>query len=121
AETGVLRADAGLSLDALIALALPRGWFPPVLPGTRWVSLGGAVANDVHGKNHHFLGSFGSHVPLLTLAPSDGRVFPCSPRENSELYRASIGGLGLTGLILDVGLQLRRVPGLMLVTEDIKI
>ena len=67
------------------------------------------------------LGSFGSHVPLLTLARSDGRVLACSPRENPELYRASIGGLGLTGLILDVELQLRRVPGLMLVTEDIRI
>jgi FAD/FMN-containing dehydrogenase len=125
-ETGLLHAETGVRLaDVLAFVCRPAAdgsaWFPPVLPGTRWVSLGGAVANDVHGKNHHRLGSFGLHVPLLTVARSDGRVLTCSSRENSELYNATIGGLGLTGLMLDLELQLRRVPGLMLVTEDIRI
>jgi FAD/FMN-containing dehydrogenase len=92
-----------------------------VVPGTRWVSLGGAVANDVDGKNHHRFGSFGCHVPGFTLLRTGGRMVVCSPEDNAELYRATIGGLGLTGLILDLKLQLRRVPGLTLVAEDLRM
>lgn len=125
-SSGVLRAEAGVRLADLLAhVCRPErdgsAWFPSVLPGTRWVSLGGAVANDVHGKNHHREGSFGCHVRGFELARSDGRVLRCSALEQPELYRATIGGLGLTGLILEVELQLRRVPGLMLVAEDIRI
>ena len=123
--TGLLEAQAGVRLaDVLAAVCRPdpdgSAWFPPVTPGTRWVTLGGAVANDVHGKNHHRFGSFGCHVPGFTLLRGDGRLLRCSARENAELYRATIGGLGLTGLILGVRLQLRRVPGLMLLAEEVR-
>jgi FAD/FMN-containing dehydrogenase len=123
--TGLLEAEAGVRLaDVLATVCRPdpdgSAWFPPVTPGTRWVSLGGAVANDVHGKNHHRFGSFGCHVPRFTLLRGDGRLLACSAEEDAALYRATIGGLGLTGLILSVSLQLRRVPGLMLLAEDIR-
>lgn len=123
--TGLLEAEAGVRLvDILACVCRPdadgSAWFLPVTPGTSRVTLGGAVANDVHGKNHHRLGSFGCHVAGFTLLRRDGRCLTCSATENAELYRATIGGLGLTGLMLDVKLQLRRVPGLMLVAEDIR-
>ena len=122
---GLLQAQAGVTLAEVLAYVCrpdPDGsaWFPAVTPGTRRVSLGGAVANDVHGKNHHRFGCFGSHVPAFTLLRRDGRVRRCSQRDEPELFAATIGGLGLTGLILDVTMQLRRVPGLMLVAEDIQ-
>ena len=124
-RTGQLEVQAGVSLAEILACVCRpdrdgSAWFPPVTPGTRWVSIGGALANDVHGKNHHRHGSFGCHVPAFTLLRSDGRILRCSTTENEELYRATIGGLGLTGLILTVDLQLRRVPGLMLLAEDIR-
>ena len=117
--TGVLRADAGLSLDALIAFALPRGWFPPVVPGTRFVTLGGAVANDVHGKNHHRAGTFGRHVLRLGLLRSDGQALELAPQDASGLFAATVGGLGLTGLIAWVELQLSPAAGAWLDAEDI--
>jgi L-gulonolactone oxidase len=116
-ETGVVRADAGLSLDALIRLALPRGWFPPVLPGTRFVTLGGAVANDVHGKNHHRAGTFGLHVRRLGLLRTDGTQHELAPGD--PLFAATIGGLGLTGVIAWVELQLAPVSGAWLDSEDL--
>jgi FAD/FMN-containing dehydrogenase len=105
-DTGLLAAEAGLSLDALLRFSVPRGWFLPVTPGTRYVTLGGAIANDIHGKNHHRAGTFGRHVKRLTLHRSDGRVLELSPEENPSLFAATIGGLGLTGLISVVILQL---------------
>ena len=110
AETGELRAEAGLSLDELYRALLPRGWFTPVTPGTRFVTLGGMVAADVHGKNHHRDGCIGQHVSSLTLRVADGRVITCSPSSEPELFRATIGGMGLTGHILEVTLRLARVP-----------
>lgn len=112
--SGRLRCEAGATLARILSLALPAGWFLPVTPGTRWVSLGGAIANDVHGKNHHRAGSFGRHVLALELARSDGSRLRCSAAENPELFRATIGGLGLTGLITWAEIQLRRVPGPMI-------
>ena len=117
AETGVLRADAGLSLDALIRFALPRGWFPPVLPGTRFVTLGGAIANDVHGKNHHRAGTFGRHVRRLGLLRSDGTLHELAP--GAGLFEATIGGLGLTGVIAWAEIQLSPVAGAWLDGEDV--
>lgn len=108
-KTGIITAQAGLTLDALIRIALPRGWFLPVTPGTRFVTLGGAVANDVHGKNHHVKGTFGCHVRRLVLYRSDKGVVACSPDERADLFSATVGGLGLTGIIVTVELQLRRV------------
>jgi len=108
-ETGVVLAQAGLTLAELIRIALPRGWFLPVTPGTKFVTLGGAVANDVHGKNHHVMGTFGRHVQHLAIHRSDEGVTQCSPTQRPDLFAASVGGLGLTGVILAVELQLRRV------------
>ena len=108
-ETGVVIAQAGLTLAELIRIALPRGWFLPVTPGTKFVTLGGAVANDVHGKNHHVMGTFGRHVRCLAIYRSDEGVTQCSPSQRPDLFAATVGGLGLTGVILAIELQLRRV------------
>ncbi len=105
-ETGLIRAEAGVTLNELLALAIPRGWFLPVTPGTQFVTLGGALANDVHGKNHHVRGTFGCHVPRFGLIRSDRPPLVCSCNENAELYAATIGGLGLTGIIDWLELQL---------------
>lgn len=106
--TGILRCQAGITLQALIAYAAPLGWLPPVLPGTQFVTIGGAIANDIHGKNHHRNGSFGTHVTHLKIARSDGD-FDCSPTENAELFNATIGGLGLTGVVLEAAFRMMRV------------
>ena len=108
-ESGIIRVQSGLSLDELIRIALPRGWFLPVSPGTKFVTMGGAVANDVHGKNHHVMGTFGRHVRCLVMYRSDKGVVECSPTQWPDLFSATVGGLGLTGVILAVELQLRRV------------
>lgn len=118
--TGVLRCEAGVTLAEIIDLALPQGWFLPVTPGTRYVTVGGAVANDVHGKNHHRTGSFGHHVRAFELLRSDDSRRICTPTNSDSWFAASIGGLGLTGLITWVELQLRRVPSPVLETENIR-
>ncbi|MGB1581861.1 MAG: FAD-binding oxidoreductase [Nevskiales bacterium] len=109
AQTGILRAEAGVLLRDVLAHCLPKGWFLPVTPGTQYVTLGGAVANDVHGKNHHAAGSFGHHLRSLALLRSEEGLVHCSAQQNQELFKASIGGLGLTGLILWVELELKPV------------
>lgn len=111
-EAGVLRCEAGMRLGPLLAWLLPRGWTLPVVPGTRWATLGGCVANDVHGKNHRSAGSFGHHVRALRLRRSDGSERELVPGD--ALFAASIGGLGLTGLVTEVELQLRPGPGFWL-------
>lgn len=108
--TGVLVAESGVSLAEVIEVFLPRGWFLPTTPGTKFVTLGGAVAADVHGKNHHVDGTFGAHVEFLDLVVPGGQVMRCSQSENSDVFRATIGGMGLTGHILRVAIRLRRVP-----------
>ena len=111
AATGLLRAEAGVMLSEIIEFALPRGFFLPVTPGTKFVTLGGAIANDVHGKNHHRAGSFGRHVARLELLRSDGSRISCSAEQNAELFRATVGGLGLTGLVTWAEIRLRAVKG----------
>lgn len=106
AETGVVRCEAGVTLANLLALVVPRGWFLPVTPGTKFVSVGGAIANDVHGKNHHRDGTFGRFVRRFELWRSDGSKRVCSPDENTDLFRATMAGLGLTGLIRWAEIQL---------------
>lgn len=108
--SGVLRAEAGFTMRELYRVFLPRGWFAPVTPGTSFVTLGGMVASDVHGKNHHSAGTFGRHVTALRIAVADGRVVDCSPTREPELFWATIGGMGLTGHILEVEFKLDRVP-----------
>jgi FAD/FMN-containing dehydrogenase len=124
-NTGILTCEAGVRLaDILAVICRPNangsGWLLPVTPGSRFVTLAGAIANDVHGKNHHLFGTFGRHVLSFELARSDGARLTCSPTENSELFAATIGGLGLTGLILQATIQLRHVDGLAVEAEDIR-
>jgi FAD/FMN-containing dehydrogenase len=107
--TGALECEAGVLLSDIMERFLPRGWFPAVSPGTGFVTVGGAIANDVHGKNHHCAGSFGHHVLGLELLRSDGQALRCSPESHPDWFRATVGGLGLTGLIRTARLQLRRV------------
>jgi len=109
-QSGVLRAEAGLSLLAMNHLFRRRGWFTPVSPGTQFVTVGGMAASDVHGKNHHVDGCFGEHVRSMKLRVADGRIIECSDQSESELFRATIGGMGLTGHILEVEFQMRRIP-----------
>lgn len=116
--TGVLRCEAGVLLDDILRLAVPQGWFLNVVPGTRFITVGGAIANDVHGKNHHRVGSFGAHVACLELLRSDGQRRACSTTENPEWFAATVGGLGLTGIITWAEIRLRRVPGTFLRTES---
>ena len=108
--TGRVRAEAGFTMRELYRVFLPRGWFAPVTPGTSFVTLGGMVASDVHGKNHHSDGTFGQHVTALRLMVADGRVIDCSPTTEADLFWATIGGMGLTGHILEVEFCLRKVP-----------
>lgn len=117
--TGLLTCEAGVLLRDIQRLAIPRGWILPVTPGTQLVTVGGAVANDVHGKNHHAVGSFGDHVTSLTLARTDGSVLVCGPGHQEDWFRATVGGLGLTGVIVQVQIQLRRVAGPWLETETV--
>ncbi len=109
-EHGVLRAEAGLSLATLREVFLPRGWFTPVSPGTRHVTLGGMVAADIHGKNHHVAGCFGRHVRALRVRTGDGEIREIGPDRERELFLATLGGMGLTGHVLEVEVQLERVP-----------
>jgi len=118
-DTGCLICEAGVLLRDIQRLAVPRGWILAVTPGTQLVTVGGAIANDVHGKNHHVYGSFGDHVKQMTLLRTDGNVIECGPLQRQEWFAATVGGLGLTGFILTAEIQLRRVPGAWLQTETI--
>ncbi len=109
-ETGIVDCEGGVSLDLLITTFLPRGFFLPTTPGTRFVTVAGAIAADVHGKDHHRAGSFGAHVLDLTLATPDGGLVVCGPDRDAELFHATVGGMGLTGWILRASVRLKRVP-----------
>ena len=117
--TGRLVCEAGVLLRDIQRMTIPHGWILPVTPGTQMVTVGGAIANDVHGKNHHLAGSFGDHVQRLKLVRTDGRVIDCGPTTNPEWFAATVGGLGLTGVIAEAEIQLRRVPGPWLETETV--
>jgi FAD/FMN-containing dehydrogenase len=118
-SSGILACEAGLLLRDIQDVTIPRGWKLPVTPGTQMVTVGGAIANDVHGKNHHAKGTFGDHVRRLTLVRSDGEVIDCGPDQNAEWFSATVGGLGLTGLITEVELQLEAVDGPWIDAEDV--
>jgi len=111
AQSGVLTCEAGVLLRDIQRLFVPRGFMVPVNPGTQLITVGGAIANDVHGKNHHRYGSFGDHVQRLRLARSDGALIDCGPDREPGLFSATVGGIGLTGAILEADIRLRRVAG----------
>ena len=118
-STGSLVCEAGVLLRDIQQLAIPRGWILPVTPGTQFITIGGAIANDVHGKNHHLVGTFGDHIKRLTLIRTDGEVIECEPAKQPDWFAATVGGLGLTGVITQAEIQLRRVAGPWLKTETI--
>lgn len=118
-QTGRLVCEAGVLLREIQDLTLPLGWALPVTPGTQLITLGGAIANDIHGKNHHVQGTFGHHVVGLTLARTTGELIECGPGLNAEWFTATVGGMGLTGVILQAEIQLRRVHGPWLESESI--
>lgn len=108
-KTGVLTCEAGVTIDEIIRHLTPRGWFPMITPGTKYVTIGGAIANDVHGKSHHIDGSFVNCVHEFTILLADGRIVTASRSENPDLFRANFGGLGLLGTILTATIQLRKI------------
>jgi FAD/FMN-containing dehydrogenase len=120
AVTGVLACESGVLLDDVLRLVVPQGWFLAVTPGTRFVTIGGAIANDVHGKNHHRTGTFGMHVRRFELLRSDGQRLLCSRDENADWFAATVGGLGLTGLITWAEIQLRRIGSPWMNVETIR-
>jgi FAD/FMN-containing dehydrogenase len=120
ASNGILRVESGITLEKCIEFLIPRGWFLPVTPGTKLITVGGAVANDVHGKNHHIRGTFGCHITQFELLRSDNSRLICSKIENSDLFEATIGGLGLTGIITWVEFQCIKCNGPVIEMENIK-
>ncbi len=119
-STGVLTCEAGVTYEDLLTTFAPRGWFPPVTPGTKFVSLGGAIASDVHGKNHHAEGSISDHVSSFDLLLPTGDIVTCSREETPDLFLATTGGMGLTGMILRVTLQLKNIETTAIKFEYIK-
>lgn len=120
AEQGLLRCEAGISFAEILDFIVPRGWFLPATPGTKFVSVGGAIANDVHGKGHHIDGTFGCHITQFELLRSSGERLVCSPTQNADLFRATIGGLGLTGIIIWAEFKLKPILSPLIDQERIK-
>lgn len=116
--TGRLVCEPGVLLKDIMALTVPLGWMLPVTPGTQMGTVGGAVANDIHGKNHHVFGTFGDHVEQISLLRTDGEIIECGPDKQSDWFAATLGGIGLTGLIAQVTVQLRKIPSAWLETES---
>lgn len=119
-EKGIIEIESGITLDQLLRFIVPRGWFLPVTPGTKFVTIGGAIANDVHGKNHHTDGNFGHHLLEITIRRSAEGTLKCSPTVHSSLFSATIGGLGLTGVILQAKIKLHRICSSLIDVEEIK-
>jgi FAD/FMN-containing dehydrogenase len=118
--TGLLTCEAGVSLDTILRTFVPRGWFLPVTPGTRFVTVGGAIASDVHGKNHHGDGTFGLHVRSIEMLLGNGETVTASPAENTDLFHATCGGMGLTGVILSTTVQLKPIGASDIIETTIK-
>lgn len=117
---GVLRCEAGVLFSEILDLVVSKGWFLPVTPGTKFITVGGAIANDVHGKNHHRAGTFGEHVNRFELLRSDGARVECSPTENQNLFRATVGGLGLTGVVTWAEFALQRIANPWMNVETLR-
>jgi FAD/FMN-containing dehydrogenase len=107
-ETGILHCESGVTLDEILLVIIPKGWMLTVVPGTKMISVGGAIASDVHGKNHHSKGAFSEYVIEFTLINASGEPVKCSKSENTDLFKATCGGMGLTGIITDVKIQLHK-------------
>lgn len=110
-DTGILHCEAGVLLQDIHRTLIPQGWMLAVSPGTQMITVGGAIANDVHGKNHHAFGSFGDHLHSIKLVRSDGEIIECSKSEKPQWFFATLGGMGLTGIIVEAKIQLRPIQG----------
>lgn len=119
-NTGLLTAEAGITLREILRWTIPKGWFLPVTPGTSYVTFGGAIASDVHGKNHHVAGTFGQHIHSITLVLGTGDVVNASPTENADLFQATCGGMGLTGVILFATIQLIPIESAHIIRKTLK-
>jgi len=117
-ETGILEAEAGVSITDILSTFSPQGWMPAVMPGTGFATLGGCIANDVHGKNHHGAGTFGDHIESIELLMADGKVKRLSANRNKDLFRATIGGLGQTGVILSAKIRLKPCTSRLIQVDE---
>jgi len=117
---GVLECQSGLTLDKILEIIVPKGWFLPVTPGTKFITIGGAVGSDVHGKNHHVDGSFSNHIAEMDLILADGSTITCSPQHNTRLFEATCGGMGLTGLITRVKFHLKKIETSFIKQKQVK-
>ena len=120
-NAGLLTAEAGITLREILKVVVPRGWFLPVTPGTSYVTLGGAIASDVHGKNHHLAGTFGRYVKSITMALGTGEIVITSPTDKADLYLATCGGMGLTGVIIAATIQLTPIRSSLINRKTIKV
>jgi len=119
-DSGILTCEAGVTFADVLTHFVPRGWFPPVTPGTKFVSLGGAVASDVHGKNHHKEGCISDHLLDFRLLTAQGDALMCSRTENAPVFWATVGGMGLTGIILSLRIRLKRVQSAYIAQRALK-
>ena len=119
-ESGLITCESGVTLETILDELVPRGWFLPVTPGTKYITVGGAIASDVHGKNHHTEGTFSEHVISLRIMLADGSVVDCSPTENETLFRATCGGMGLTGIILSAVFRMKKIESAWIKLKEIR-
>jgi FAD/FMN-containing dehydrogenase len=119
-ETGELCCQSGVLLSEILEVFVPRGWFLPVTPGTKFITVGGAIAADVHGKNHHVDGSFGQHVRSMEIMRNDGSVVACSPSDKADFFKITVGGMGLTGIILNATFRLRKIESAYIREETVR-
>jgi len=119
-EKGIFECQSGLTLDRILEVIVPQGWFLPVTPGTKFITVGGAVASDVHGKNHHLDGAFSAHVLEMDVLLADGSTLTCSTTEHSDLFWATCGGMGLTGIITRVKFDLKKIETSYIRQKQIK-
>ena len=120
-ESGIFTCQSGMTLDQILQIVVSKGWFIPVTPGTKFITIGGAIASDVHGKNHHFEGSFKNHLVSFNLLTANGEISTCSATENPILFETTCGGMGLTGVILEVSFQLKKIESAYITQKSIKV
>lgn len=119
--TGIVRCEAGVTYKDLLETFVLRGWFPPVTPGTKHVTMGGAIASDVHGKNHHKAGSISNYLNWFKILTASGEILECTRQQNSDLFWATVGGMGLTGFILECEIQLKKITSPYIYNKAIKL
>ena len=119
-EQGIITCHAGATLDKILNIIISKGWFIPVSPGTKYITVGGAIAADIHGKNHHSEGSFSDHVLWFDIMLHNGTIARCSKTENTELFHLTCGGMGLTGIILSVSFRLKKTESARMCCEKIR-